>query len=320
MTAELDPFDLLTEGCDELVANPIDPIRLVIPPMFTAGLYLLAGDPKSGKSLLMQYLALCTAMGGDPWPGCTIEPGDVLYLAREGGKASFRDRMMKMLGDDATAPKRMRIAYTSGQLGAVLEAQVQRWLEQANDPRLVVIDTYAAVAPDLRGVSRQREEYATLAGLADVARNWPNTLLVVVHHTNQSTSVSNPMHRIEGSNGLTAATDGNAILSRGVAANRCGLLVQPRNASETDLVLERDPLTLRWSVVGNDERSLLSEGRQAVLAYLDEHPGGSKPADIAKGTGLTDESVRQFLSLMAKAGQVEKLGHGLYASPKQQAA
>lgn len=80
------------------------------------------------------------------------------------------------------------------------------------DARLVVIDTYASVAPETRGVNRHQEDYNALAGLADVARRFPDVLFVLIHHTRKSEG-EDVMQRISGSNGMTGATDGNACSS-----------------------------------------------------------------------------------------------------------
>jgi hypothetical protein len=216
--------------------------------------------------------------------------------------------------EGAPPPSGLGISYESESLGSGLEEQVERWLLSAVDPRLVVIDTYTAVAPETRGVNRHREEYATLAGLADLATRWPKTLIVVVHHTRKGDSGEDVMQRISGSQGMTAVTDGNAVLSRHVAAGQCVLNIRPRNAEESELLLERDPGTLRWRVVGTDERSQLSGPRQQVLAWLDAHPAGGAPKDIADDLQLDRDSVRQLLVQMERSRQVMKKMRGLYTA------
>lgn len=310
---------LETQTAADLVAMDLPPIRHIVGGVIPAGLLLLAGDPKAGKSLLMQDLALSASTGSVAWGTLPVDAGDVLYLAREGGDRSFKERLLLML-DGAPAPTRLHIGYESCQLGADLETQLEWWLEGADDPRLVVIDTYTAVAPETRGVNRHREEYATLAGLADLAHRWPNTLFVVVHHTRKADGGDDVMHRISGSQGMTAVTDGNAVLTREVAARRCVLSVRPRNAEESELVLERDPATLRWKVVGDNERSRLSDGRQAILHWLEDNPHGGTPKVIAEGLGRDCDSVRQLLVQMERQRQILKPKRGWYTAPAEVAA
>jgi RecA-family ATPase len=287
---------------------------MVIGDAVPAGLLLLAGDPKAGKSLLLQDLALSVASGTPAWGSLPVAAGDALYVANEGGKHSFRDRLSKML-DGAPAPSRLDIAYESKTLGGALEAQLHAWLCAREAARLIVVDTYASVAPTLRGVDRQTEDYKALAGLAALGQEFPDVLIVLVHHTRKAEG-EDVMHRISGSNGMTAATDGNAVLARHTAARRCVLAIRPRNAEESDFTLERGE-NLRWQVVGSDERAQLSDGRQRVLDYLDRQSSAVGPQQVATALGMSEVSARQYLSQMAASNQVVKVGRGQYASAAQ---
>lgn len=301
---------LTTIGADDLLAMDLPPVRMVVGNHIPAGVLLLAGDPKVGKSLLMQHLAVCVAMGQPAWGSLEVEAGSVLYLANEGGQRSFKERLARML-DGTPAPGHLRIAETKEPLGERLEVQLGLWLAEADEPRLVVIDTYSSVAPDTKGVNRHQEDYNALAALADLGSQFPDTLIAVVHHTRKAEG-EDVMHRISGSQGMTAATDGNAVLARQPAARRCLLSIRPRNAEESDLVLERNAERLTWSVVGDDERAQLSAGRQRILSWFDKNPDGGGPKTIADDTGMDYESVRQFLTQMAEARQVEKPKRGWY--------
>ena len=94
----------VVRACD-LLAEELAPIRMIVEPYIPAGLFLVAGDPKAGKTLLMQDLALSITRGEPAWGGLHVDQGSALYLANEGGQRSFRDRLVKMLEldtDDAT--------------------------------------------------------------------------------------------------------------------------------------------------------------------------------------------------------------------------
>lgn len=315
---------LTTTSARQLVAKKLPPIRMIVGDLIPAGLVLVAGDPKAGKTLLLQDLALSVSAGQPAWGSCHVDKGDVLYLANEGGERSFRDRVVKMLDLDIDAVEaddddvlqlvsdRLAIAETNEPLGERLEVQLEWWLADVQDPRLVVIDTYSSVAPETRGVNRHQEDYNALAGLADLATRWPNTLFVVIHHTRKAEG-DDVMHRISGSNGMGAATDGMAVLSRHTAARQCILSIRPRNAEESELVLERGE-NLRWHIVGEDERAQLSGGRQRILQWLDSHPDGGSPKLIAADLSLDYDTTRQLLVQMTAGRQVRKPRRGHYTS------
>jgi hypothetical protein len=320
-TTPIPKLDIVTAS--DLLAEELAPIRMIVGPYIPAGLFLVAGDPKAGKTLLMQDLALSITRGETAWGGLHVDQGSALYLANEGGKRSFRDRIIKMLGIDTDADafsksdfKRLTgpldITQSSEPLGERLEVQLEWWLVEAEDPRLIVIDTYSSVAPESKGSNRHQEDYNGLAGLADLATRWPDTLFVVVHHTRKMDG-DDIMHKISGSNGMAAATDGMAVLTRSAAARQCLLSIRPRNAEESELVIER-AANLRWDIVGSDERAQLSEGRQTILSWLDDHPDGGGPGAIAEETGIDYQSVRQYLTQMVEARQVVRPRRGLYLS------
>lgn len=265
----------------------------------------------------MQDLAVSIAeCDSVAWGSLHVDGGDVLYLANEGGERSFRQRL-DLMPNYTPCSTRLRITETDEPLGERLEAQLEWWLATADDPRLVVIDTYASVAPETRGVNRHQEDYNGLAGLASLACRYPDTLVAVVHHTRKAES-DDVMHRISGSQGMTAATDANAVLTRQTASQHCLLSIRPRNAEESELVMQRNPETLRWSIVGDDERSQLEAGRQRILDWLEDHPTGSTPKEVADGLGMPYDSVRQFLSQMKAARQVSSPRRGHYVSSSDQ--
>ena len=315
-------FDIVT--AQQLVATPMEPIQMVVGDIIPAGLFLIAGDPKVGKSLLFQDLALAIATGKPAWGTYGVEQGDVLYLANEGGTRSFRDRMVKMMdlpadfpaglvGDDArVAPPLLNITQSDLVVGGALEAAIHTWLtETASDPRLVVVDTLASVSEDSGGSNRHLEDYKALASLAELANDWPKTLFVVIHHTNkgEGTSVT---QRISGSNGLAAATDGIGLLTRNTASPNCVFSLIPRNAEEVELTMSRGP-NLRWSVLGDDEVAQLSDVRQRLLGFLATQEGAVKSAQAAEMLALPEPTVRKALSDMAHKGQVAKSSRGLYS-------
>jgi RecA-family ATPase len=309
----------------DIIEEPMDPIRMIVGDVLPAGLILIAGDPKAGKTLLMQDLALSVSMGEPAWGSLHVDHGDALYIANEGGLRSFRDRLIKMLDlpedfsaetfpeEASSVTDRLSITQSSEPLGERLEVQLGWWLAEANDPRLIVIDTFSSVAPEAKGINRHQDDYNALSGLADLATHWPDTLFVVIHHTRKADG-GDPMDKISGSNGLSAATDGMGVLRRRTASRQCLLSVRPRNAEESELVLERQD-NLRWKILGDDEQSQLGEGRRKILDYLRGRSTPASPKEIA--TGIEAESanaVRKTLGEMVSDRQVALVSRGLYRS------
>ncbi|HSH80063.1 MAG TPA: AAA family ATPase, partial [Herpetosiphonaceae bacterium] len=84
-------------SAEELRAKPIAPLRWAVPGIVPAGLTILAGAPKMGKSWLCFDLAIGIAQGGSVLGGVEVEQGSVLYLALEDNERRLRQRLDKLL-------------------------------------------------------------------------------------------------------------------------------------------------------------------------------------------------------------------------------
>ena len=146
---------LRTHTAVELLDKELPPLSMVVGRHIPAGLLLLAGDPKVGKSLLMLSLGISVATNSPAWGAVTVPHGDVLYLVLEGGERSLRSRIEAMTKKDS-APERLHLAYECLNLGAGLATQVESWLYSVDAPKLVIVDTFTAVAPEQRGVNPTR--------------------------------------------------------------------------------------------------------------------------------------------------------------------
>ncbi len=96
----------------ELLAEEFPPLRWIVPDLIPAGLSLLVGAPKVGKSWAALDVALAVAAGGKALGGIAVEAGGVLYLALEDGPRRVADRMRLLLGSDG--PSARFHAFTTG--------------------------------------------------------------------------------------------------------------------------------------------------------------------------------------------------------------
>ena len=305
----------------ELLRTPMDPLEMVVGDLIPAGLFLVAGDPKVGKSLAFTDLSLAIAQGEPAWGTFDVDAGDVLYIANEGGEHSFRGRLATMIGmssesvlaedDDRNDPlERFEVWETDRRLGGPLEEELDEWLNSVSSPRLVVIDTLSSVAVAGTGRDRHLEDYQALATMAQLCASWPRTLVVLVHHTNKSEGTT-VTQRISGSNGLAAATDGIGTLSRSEGSRRATLELIPRNAEESSIKLLRQE-NLRWTVEGGAEGRQLSPNRQRIVAALVTSPVPLSPKQLADLLGISEGTVRKAVVDLSGRGIIAKDAYGLY--------
>jgi AAA domain len=121
------------------------PVSFVVPGLISEGLTILAGRPKIGKS----WLAIDTCLGvaahhsilGDIMP----VSGDVLYCALEDNRRRLHRRINKLLG--SKWPERLMLTTSWRRLDDGGVDDLSDWCDNVPEPRLIVLDTLAAVRP-----------------------------------------------------------------------------------------------------------------------------------------------------------------------------
>lgn len=126
---------------DALLYQPLDKPRFVVDGLLPTGLILFCGSQKIGKSWLMLKLCLCVSAGLPFWEMETRE-GDVLYLCLEDTFFRIQDRLFRLTDE---ADSRLHFAVASCKLTAGLIVQLEDYLKEYPDSRLIVIDTLQKV-------------------------------------------------------------------------------------------------------------------------------------------------------------------------------
>ena len=101
------------------------------------GTYRFACAPKVGKSVLMAQLAYHVATGQKLWD-LEVHQGTVLYLALEDGYERLQRRMYRMFGVEGA--EKLHFASGAKQLGNGLDAQLEKFVREHPDTRLVIIE------------------------------------------------------------------------------------------------------------------------------------------------------------------------------------
>jgi hypothetical protein len=241
------------------------------------------------------------------------EDGDVLYLALEDNGRRLQKRLRKLL-PNGTWPERLTFELASKPLDEGGLKPLEQWINQAEDPRLIIVDVFAKV----RGKTESWEtlhsaDYKAVMGLHDLATKHGIAILIV-HHLRKMDS-DDPFDTISGSTGFTGACDTILVLKRtseGVVLYGTG-----RDIEGFEKAIKFNPDTCRWTIRGDASEFQRSEQRGKILLALEESTEPMKPQEIADETGMKPVNVRQMLLRMAKTGEVEKAGRGIYQLPSQ---
>ena len=301
----------------DLLSWELPPVRWTIPEILPEGLTLLAGKPKLGKSWLALSVALSIAAGGVALGAQPVAKGDVLYLALEDNARRLQSRARRLLASMTETPSNLEFALDWPRLGEGGLAYLEEYLKAHPQLRLVVIDTWARVAPPSgeRRCSQYEGDYESLTPLKRLADTYHVSILAV-HHL-RKTGSSDVLDEIIGSTGVTGAVDGTLILKRDRGQTDATLFVTGRDVErEQQLALSFDATTALWTLVGNAEELCCTKARQEILdLLLEQGPDGMSAREIAATLQKNYHTTRSLLRKMEDAGEVRHAdGHYLAVS------
>jgi AAA domain len=301
----------------DLLSWELPPVRWTIPEILPEGLTILAGKPKLGKSWLALSVALSIAAGGVALGAQPVAKGDVLYLALEDNARRLQSRARRLLESMTETPSNLEFALDWPRLGEGGLAYLEEYLKAHPDLRLVVIDTWARIAPPSgeRRCSQYEGDYESLTPLKRLADTYHVSILAV-HHL-RKTGSSDVLDEIIGSTGVTGAVDGTLILKRDRGQTDATLFVTGRDVErEQQLALSFDATTALWTLVGNAEELCCTRARQEILDLLREQGSdGMSAREIAATLPKNYHTTRSLLRKMEDTGEVRHAdGHYLAVS------
>ena len=251
-------------------ASELYGLHLEAPPtivrgMIPAGLTVLAGAPKKGKSWMSLALGIAVA-SGQPFLGMETEIGDVLYLDLESKKFRVQKRLEKLLV--GPAPERLFISHACEKLDDGLMEQVQMWAAGAEHPVMVIIDTLGKVdGSRKKGENAYQSDTRILGTLQGFALD-QKIAIVVVHHMRKSTAtlVADPFELVSGSMGITGAADAVLLLTGKRGDEDTILSVTSRDFESKELVVTLD--NGRWILKSTNSEEYMEEQKYMKSPYV----------------------------------------------------
>ena len=166
----------------DLLKSQFPEEKWVVVELIPAGLSVLSGPPKQGKSWMALRLGTATATGR-PFLGRDTNQGRVLFLVLEDGARRAQKRLRMMPEHTHLVHGLMEIRTAAPTLDHGLIDELEQWRTRVSPhpPRLVVIDIYQRVRSVGAGKDRYAEDYAGAAGL----QKWANRhgiAVLLLHH------------------------------------------------------------------------------------------------------------------------------------------
>lgn len=192
---------------DILLYQPLDKPRFVVDGLIPTGLVLFCGSQKIGKSWLMLKLCLCVSAGLPFWEMET-RAGDVLYLCLEDTFFRIQDRLFRLTDE---ADSRLHFAVASCKLTDGLIVQLEDYLKEYPDSRLIVIDTLQKVRTASKD-NAYASDYGDISQIKEFADRH-SLAVIVVHHIRKQND-SDVFNKVSGTTGLTGSADATFVLER----------------------------------------------------------------------------------------------------------
>ena len=300
-----DPAYLPTVTMTELYDTVYESRPPVIDGLFQNGTYIFAGAPKVGKSFLMAQLTYHVATGKLLW-GYEVHQGTVLYLALEDDYGRLQGRMSRMFGVGGEGS--MFFSVQAKLLSDGLDGQLEYFVREHPDTRLIIIDTLQKVR-ELNGEAYSyRDDYQIIGQLKQLADRFKLCMLVV-HHTRKSPA-NDEFDRISGTTGIYGCADGALLMRKEKRTDLTATLdVVGRDQPDQRLHIVKERDSLVWNLE-SAETELWKKPPDAVLdsvRRLVEERGGhweGSPSELALALGSDMAVNRLTRHLNVNAGRL----------------
>ena len=236
---------------DTLLYEPLEKPSFVVDGLIPTGLSLFCGSQKIGKSWLMLKLCLCVSQGIPLWDMPTLE-GNVLYLCLEDTFCRIQDRLFR-LTDEANG--RLHFAVASCKLSDGLIVQLEDYLKEYPQSRLIVIDTLQKIRTASKD-NAYANDYGDISLLKDFTDRH-SLSVVVVHHIRKQND-SDVFNKVSGTTGLTGSADATFVLQQeSRASNAAKLYMTGRDTPYQEFTLRFHDCS--WELVERKEQEQLAK-------------------------------------------------------------
>lgn len=298
----------------DLMEVEFPPPRWAIPGLIAEGFTFFAGAPKMGKSWMALNIAVAVASGGHALGKISVDQGDVLYLALEDSPRRLQERL-KISLKGGPVPDRLHFDTEWLPLRDGGDEDLDAWLYQHPDCRLVVVDVFAKIrTPAGEKADRYMADYMSAEPLKKLADRH-QTAIIAVHHTRKATA-EDFLESVSGTNGLAGVADTTLVLKRSRTAVDAELYVTGRDVEEQKLALSFSPDVGVWTLQGDARQWAVSKTRRNIIEAIETATIPLTPKEISElCPDVSHDTVRQLVRKMADDAQLDAVGGGRYVTP-----
>ncbi len=285
---------------DLLAASFPAPVWLVPDILQQAGLAILAGRPKMGKSFLALQLAIAIGSGGH-FLGHVLPQRHVVYLALEDSPRRLQERCRTV---GATTATDVNFETSWRPLNGEGLADLERRIEETR-PGLVVVDTIARACSGRMDWNDTAQTVAVLGPLQEMALRHDMCVLLIDHHRKPNGSSADVIDDVLGSTGKVGTIDTALGLYRKRGEHDTTLRVTGRDVPDAELALAWDPVTCLWQMVGDARQVKAASVQQEILNAIRDLGGQATVSEIAAFLSKDRSNVSKEIGELLAKGAVK---------------
>ncbi len=300
------PYYLHTVSMTELYQTTYKSRPPIIDGLLYGGAYILAGAPKIGKSFLVAQIAYHVSTGEKLWE-FEVHQGTVLYLALEDDYQRIQSRMFMMYGVEDS--DKLHFATAANKIGSGLNEQLEFFVREYPDTRLIVIDTMQKIREVGGEAYSYASDYEIIGRLKQFADKY-GICVLIVHHTRKQPA-GDSFEMISGTTGLLGCADGSLLMQKKKrTALEATIDVVGRDQQDQILYLSKDPATQIWNLERTETElhreppdKVLEAVARLVSAEQREWTGSPSELADALDIGMAANALTKYLNI--KCGRLK---------------
>lgn len=293
---------------EQLRDKDFPPIRWAVDGLIPEGLTVIAGDPKSGKSLLAVDICSAIASGAECLGNMSCVEGGSIYISMEDPERRVKERIQQQCN---LWPE--KFVLVTGGINPALESfskTVDEMLMLYPATRAIIVDTMNFIIPEKpQSISDYNHYYSVLTPL----QKWAITnhiALIMITHKSKATpgSGDNPFSGILGSVAIQGCADCMIMLSKNHDKEKNDktnealpdgfLTITGRDMGSHRYNLEFDSEAMKWAAVNKNEKVSKNTNWLQITQSIKTKMLG--PKEISKETKINNSTVKSCLGRMLK--------------------
>ncbi len=295
-----------------------EPDDWLIEPLLYPGLHILAGDPKSGKSMLARLISLNIALGEDLFGIFKTKKAGVLYLHFEEGINSIRDHILTLAENrklHSSVDPNLNFLHPPENFNSMedMTDYIYDYVRGLYRIKLIIIDTigssistYHSSGYSYNADTQITKELQSLALEMDVC-------ILALHHNRKQES-KNPIDLVLGTRGMIGPAESTWVLQRPFNSSKGQLHVVGRRIKGKTYEIKFDENILEWTYVGEKIDLGISPEREEIVNLLKTNPDKEmSTSEIAAVIGKKEANVSRLLhKLLSQELILKGSKYGLY--------